>query len=196
MRKKVILNQNETLTQKLLEADSIIKSLKNSLADKDNEIRILKEKITVLEKSKIAEEVCEADDTTDFEEIAECDEKEEMVAQAVESEVTPVISEQDYHDFDFIEDTKPEKDEDINEYAVKIIGKIVSESVKINCVLASGNNENKKELINLVLGRTEVAKEEIFSILSTRLNADLLKTSIDKECAATLEYYQSILGQL
>ena len=51
-------------------------------------------------------------------------------------------------------------------------------------------------LINLVLGRTEVAKEEISSILATDLNGDLLKTSIDKECDETLDYFQSILGQI
>ena len=189
MRKRELIKQNESLTEKLLEADSVIESLENKLKDKDNEIRILNEKIEALENSFIIEET-------------PAEVKPEEVAEQVEEKTVKVeqipepVSAQDYHDFDFVGEVSDNKSADINEYAVKVIGKIVTESVKVNCVLASSKNENKKELINLILGRTEVAKEEIYAILATDLNEDLLKTSIDKECAETLDYFQGVLGQI
>ena len=48
----------------------------------------------------------------------------------------------------------------------------------------------------MTLGRTEVAKNEISALVTTPLEPDLLKASIDKECALVMEYYQSILSQL
>ncbi len=191
MRKKELIKQNEALTEKLLEANSLIKSLEDSIKDKDNEIRILSEKITALEASLLTKKEEPAEDLP-------C--KEEQEAEITETvaveQITESVPAQDYHDFDFLRQNNDNKSNDINEYAVKIIGKIVTESVKVNCVLASSGSANKKELINLVLGRTEVAKEEISSILATDLNGDLLKTSIDKECDETLDYFQSILGQI
>lgn len=207
MLKKELIRQNKALTEKILEANSIIRALENSLKQSEDEIRILKEKLAAKNAEVIKEpeiednepEICEtAEEITEenIEEIVEVEELTENDEFVEEAESTEPVVEHSYHEFDFVEEAAIDNDDDLKEYAVKVIGKIVSESVKINCVLASSNNENKKELINLVLGRTEVAKEEIFSVLSTNLNADLLRNSIDKECAATLEYYHSILGQL
>ena len=52
------------------------------------------------------------------------------------------------------------------EYGASVIGKIVIEAAKAcNRLTADGKADGAKELINLILGRTEVAKSEILSIV-------------------------------
>ena len=185
VRKRDLLKQLQIFENKLMEADSYIKELTDLVANKDNEIRRLNDKLDLqlannkqLKEAKISSEDSPLEqDVTETVEITE-----------------PVKSE--YHDFDFADSVVAENSDDINTYAVKVIGKIVTESVKIGCVLASSENENKKELLNLTLGRTEVAKNEISSLVTTGLDSDLIKASIDKEYALVMEYYQSILAQL
>ncbi len=185
VRKRDLLKQLQTFENKLMEADAYIKELSDLIADKDNEIRRLSDKLNgqvILEDKP--EEAQISSEEVSFEQEA---------SEAVkEAETVP----SDYHDFDFADSPVPENGDDINTYAVKVIGKIVTESVKIGCVLASSENENKKELLNLALGRTEVAKNEISALVTTQLEADLIKASIDKEYALVMEYYQSILAQL
>lgn len=185
VRKRQLIKQVESLTAKLMEADAYIKELTDLIAYKDNEIRRLEEKTKVPQSAQ--EPPCDTENSPE-KEFSLCEEKSEA------TEETAVSS--DYHDFDFAQSPAPENGDDVNTYAVKAIGKIVTESVKIGCVLASSDNENKKELLNLTLGRTEVAKNEISALVATGLEPDLLKASIDKECALVMEYYQSILAQL
>lgn len=191
MRKRELMEQIEALTNKLLEADSCIEQLSNELIYKNNEIARLKEKLEKAENRELKEEIT----TEDTAEISPVNQPEQdAVTEPEEKEEKPVIK--DYNDFDFIAAASPKAEISAKDYSVKVIGKIVMESVKVNCVLASSENENKKELINLVLGRTEVAKEEISSLLSCGLEEAEIKASIDKECEEVTEYFQSILGQI
>lgn len=190
MRKKELIKQNETLTEKILEADKIIEFLKNQLKDKENEISFLKEKLNNI---TVVPDIVETEENTDENQLQT---KNETTGEVIPETVFQPVIAQNYHDFDFVPQQISNSNGDVQEYAVMAIGKIVTESVKINCVLAGSSNENRKELINLVLGRTEVAKEEISSLISADLSADLLKSSIDKESASAIEYFQSILGQL
>lgn len=186
MRKRDLLKRAESFEKKLMEADAYIKELTDLIADKDEEIRRLN---TQLSSQRLCEE--ESDNVHILSEQA-------VLAEEVNNEPTEeaVAISSDYHDFDFAESAVPENGDDLNTYAVKAIGRIVTESVKIGCVLASSDNENKKELLNLALGRTEVAKNEISALVTAELESDLAKASIDKECALVMEYYQSILAQL
>ncbi len=86
-------------------------------------------------------------------------------------------------------------DENID-YGSKVIGKIVLESTKAADKLSTeSNSQDKRELINLVLGRTEVAKAEILKITSSNLTDEGKKTEIDKEYSETVEYINSVLAQ-
>lgn len=202
VKKRELIEQLETLTDKLLEADSHIEQLRNELIYKNNEIARLKEKLEKAESREIKEETAQqtveevveavAEETAEIFPISQPE--QDTPEETKEREEESVIK--DYHDFDFITSTSPKTEISAKDYSVKVIGKIVMESVKVNCVLASSENENKKELINLVLGRTEVAKEEISSLLSCGLEEDVIKASIDKESEEVTEYFQSILGQI
>ena len=177
MKKVKLIENIELLSERLQKADSVIKGLKTELSEKDREISTLKNRVFELENQ-----------------IALKEEEKEVFEEKTEEkcEQTPVSM-----DFQSISlNEAKEADGDINEYAVKAISTIVTESVKINCTLASVNGENRKELINLVLGRCEVAKEEISNLLATGLDKEGIRAAIDKEKASALEYFSAVLGQI
>ena len=179
VKKSQLLKQIENLTQKILEADEAIKALKDEIIDKEEEIRRLNEKI---ETSKVVElPIIDA-----YEPKEEC----------VDSDEEPKMPEMKYEDFDFAKESAEVSKEDVNDYAVKVISRIITESVKIGCVLASNDSPDKKELLNLTLGRTEVAKNEISSLVSAELSDEEKIISIDKEEREVKEYYKSILALL
>jgi hypothetical protein len=178
VKKSELLNQIKYLTKKILEADEKVKGLKDEILEKEEEIRRLNEKIELMNAVHVPE-------------INE----EEIIDEEEVMEESPVV-EMKYEDFDFAKENIGSDVEDINDYAVKAISRIITESIKIGCVLASNDNPDKKELLNLTLGRTEVAKNEISSLIEANLsNAEKVK-AIDNEEVGVKEYYQSILAQL
>lgn len=93
-----------------------------------------------------------------------------------------------------VKSEKIELSEDI-EYGSSVIGKIVVEAAK-NCnILSARQNEQARELVNLVLGKTEVAKSEILGIVSSEKELSEKKRLIDTQYAAACEYFIGILGQ-
>lgn len=85
---------------------------------------------------------------------------------------------------------------DETKYGATAIGKIVVSATK-NCnLLANENFANAKELVNLILGRTEVAKAEILKIVSLESDFETKKTLIDNEITAAEDYFLSVRGQV
>lgn len=83
------------------------------------------------------------------------------------------------------------------EYAASIIGKTVVEAAKVCNELASlSGNADTKELVNLVLGRTEVLKAEILKILNTQELFEHKKDLMQKEQMSAYDYFDSIKAQL
>lgn len=83
------------------------------------------------------------------------------------------------------------------EYGAAVIGKIVVEAAKyINRVTSRGEQEYTKELINLILGRTEVAKSEILSIVSSDAGTDEKKQGADAQLEQAKDYFESIIAQV
>ena len=82
------------------------------------------------------------------------------------------------------------------EYAAEIIGKIVLKSA-LHCTSLSSLEQNNatKELINLILGRTEIAKAEILKAVSEDLPFETKKILIDTEQANAEDYFLSVLAQ-
>ena len=99
-------------------------------------------------------------------------------------------------------DEKPLPQKSINlppltDYAASVIGKIVVNAAKCcNSLSADKGNSDTKELINLILGRTEVSKAEILKILSSE-NEDSAKTTlINAENTAAEDYFRSVMAQI
>lgn len=82
------------------------------------------------------------------------------------------------------------------QYGAEIIGKIVVISAS-HCTELSSKEQTKetKELINLILGRTEIAKAEILRIVSENLPFETKKSLIDSEKENAKDYFLSVLAQ-
>ncbi len=83
------------------------------------------------------------------------------------------------------------------DYGASVIGKIVVEAAKCcNSVTEGGNPELSKELVNLILGRTEVAKSEILGIVSSDESFETKKQKIDTQYENAVDYFISVTAQL
>ncbi len=88
-------------------------------------------------------------------------------------------------------DLKPEV-----EYGAKIIGEIVVCAATHSNKLAVGGDEAHRELVNLILGKTEVAKSEILSIVSSEDGLEVKCARIDTVLAEAKEYFESVMAQI
>lgn len=155
MRKKLLLEQNIQLFDRLTAAEGEIKRLKNELEEEKRRAAALKEENARLSENKGT--------ATAPLKILEA----KVIKQAG---ITP--------------DT---------EYGAAVIGKTVVEAAKYCEQLK--NCDNAKELINLILGRTEVTKAEILNIVTSD-NADEEKRRlIDEQFAAAEDYFASVTAQ-
>ena len=82
------------------------------------------------------------------------------------------------------------------QYAADIIGDIVIESAKFSNRLTENGNSQHIELVNLVLGKTEVSKADILAIIREDIPLVVKKQKIDVVKASTIEYFESVMGQI
>ena len=152
MRKKLLLEQNIQLFDRLTAAESEIKRLKKELEE---------------EKRRTAEEN------------ARLTENKGSTAAPLKILESKVIKQAGI---------TPDTD-----YGAAVIGKTVVAAAKYCEQLKT--RDNAKELINLILGRTEVAKAEILNIVTTD-NADEEKRRlIDEQLALAEDYFASVTAQ-
>ncbi len=80
-------------------------------------------------------------------------------------------------------------------YGAQIIGKVVVAAAECcNSIATSGSADNK-ELINLILGRTEVAKAEVLKITENISDFEVAKTLMDSELSTACDYFESVKAQ-
>lgn len=82
------------------------------------------------------------------------------------------------------------------EYGAKVIGQIVVSAAKYSNKLTVGGDDSKKELVNLILGKTEMAKAEILSVVETSDSFDVKCSKMDQIAAVSKEYFESVLAQI
>ena len=82
------------------------------------------------------------------------------------------------------------------QYGSEIIGKIVVSATKhCNSLTSHQTGEMTKEMVNLILGRTEVAKSEILRIISLDVAIDEKKRLIDEQYQSAEDYFVSVEAQ-
>ncbi len=91
-------------------------------------------------------------------------------------------------------DEPVELSDDFN-FASDVIGDIVIKAAGYINKLTESSNENKKELINLILGRTEIAKAEILNAVSSEVTFTAKKDLINTQYNEAIEYFKSIMEQ-
>lgn len=82
------------------------------------------------------------------------------------------------------------------EYGAKIIGTIVVSAAEYSNKLTLGGDDSRKELVNLILGKTEMAKAEILSVIETTETFDVKCAKIDQIAAVAKEYFESVAAQI
>lgn len=82
------------------------------------------------------------------------------------------------------------------EYGAKVIGQIVVFAAEYSNKLTIGGDDSKKELVNLILGKTEMAKAEILSVIETNDAFDVKCAKMDQIAAVSKEYFESVLAQI
>lgn len=82
------------------------------------------------------------------------------------------------------------------EYGAEIIGKIVVCATEYSNRLTADKNTQYRELVNLILGRTEVAKSDILCVVSSNFDFDEKKEKINKIKDDTAEYFDSVMAQI
>lgn len=82
------------------------------------------------------------------------------------------------------------------EYGATVIGKIVVAAAEHSNKLTVGGDDSNKELLNLILGKTEVAKAEILSVIESEDTFEAKCAKIDQIATATIEYFESVAAQI
>lgn len=83
------------------------------------------------------------------------------------------------------------------DYAASVIGKIVLLATEKSNYLTSSEyaGRDTRELVNLILGRTEVAKSDIMSIVLESSDIDLIKKRCETVYDAAREYFDCVIAQ-
>lgn len=82
------------------------------------------------------------------------------------------------------------------EYGATVIGQIVISAAEHSNRLTLGGDDSKKELVNLILGKTEIAKAEILSVIETTDSFEVKCSKIDQIAIVTKEYFESVAAQI
>lgn len=85
--------------------------------------------------------------------------------------------------------------DDIQEYALNAVSELVIESAKANNKVTAGNYDNKKDLLNLIIGKSENAKYEITDIIISDCSDEQKKKMIDDCKKEAIEYIGCVLEQ-
>ena len=82
------------------------------------------------------------------------------------------------------------------EYGAKIIGNIIVESAKYTDMITANPCENTKDLINLIMGKSEICKSEILTIALGELDYQTKCELMDSQLTDALDYFKSVLAQI
>ena len=195
MKKSKLMKENLQLFEKLDAAGQKIKTLEDQLKSADAKFEEQAGKIAALQAQ--IEEMKKRE--TAVASAAPCEEAKPAASGLVtvsETSASPEIAAQP-------ETLPPEQIpvgfspvlEECLSYAAEVIGQIVIESAKYSDKLASSGKPEYIELVNLILGKTEVSKADILSAARKDCPFEERKSSIDAVKKATLEYFESVMAQ-
>ena len=84
----------------------------------------------------------------------------------------------------------------IMEFGAEIIGKIVIESAKYADLVAASTTANKKELLNLIMGKSEMCKAEILNVVTSNAFTETKISRINAELSEAVDYFKSVVAQI
>lgn len=203
MHKKTLLKQNLDLFERLNGANARIAALECDLAERDRELENMNEQVLQLrcelalnEQAMQSQAVSEEEVSPDSEigTLPEVNRISESVAEM--SDIINESEETQTEDFEKNRDANLPICDNCIEYGSQIIGKIVVSAAQYSNSLTAGGETRYKELLNLILGKTEVAKSEILDITASEAEFDVKKHMIDSVYEQTVEYFESVMAQI
>lgn len=157
---------NEKLKTEELQSEN--KELSDELAALNSELFSLREKLSELEQPSNSE-------------------------KNIQEEVIDTVPMPEVSDNEPI--TEPELSVEVID-AAKIIGKIILSSAEYcNKLTSLGADQSVKELVNLILGRTEVAKAEILRISALQIDQKTKQAAMESELNEAEDYFKSVMAQ-
>ena len=179
MRKKELYEQNTVLYNRLQTVCAELERYKKLYDENIKEINALRRTLADIEIKAAKEEVkpIEEEFVPAFEVIAVPEEEKEQ----------PVISSAPIADVSL---------GDLFDYASEVIGMIVVEGTKANNEFVSNPNEYSKDLVNLVLGKTEVCKSSIYEICNSDADESVKRAQMDVIYKEAVEYFNGLYKQI
>lgn len=190
MNKKQYMELSQDLQERLLIEKNATKELRqenSKLMEENNDLNAqlneLRRRIVELENSIKTAENFQEEDKSDLIE-TEIEETKFEIADSVEE----------------ISETKiPIKEPQLSDgmsAGAQIIGKIVLSSAEYcNALSGVAASPNAKELLNLILGRTEVAKAEILRISALDIPYEEKLKAMETELGEAEDYFKSVMAQ-
>lgn len=190
MRKKDLMKR---LSELVITVEDLNRKIKY-LTDENEE---LKSKLEgVLESGVISDVRAETEDFSEESVIEEFLDEENKCDGFIVKEVDEI-------DFDSVNElptteiiSKPEPilSDDALEYGAGVIGKITVESAKF-CDKISEKGGDVRELLGLIMGKSEVCKNDILSIAMSDASTETKRELIDAQYIEALDYFKSISEQ-
>lgn len=214
MKKKELINKIDSLVDSL---NSIDKELKACLKE-NAELKTLVEELSQKPQEKNEPILAKASDmpTVSVEEKA----PEQVLVKEEKLEIEPIKekvafkSKEEPTETIIFEETKPNETPDkksltflpvgekvvlpdsIMEFGAEIIGKIVIESAKYADLVTASASQDKKELLNLIMGKSEVCKAEILNIVTGSASTDVKISLINAQLSEAVDYFKSVVAQI
>ena len=186
VRKNDLFEQNTFLFNRLQMVTAELEKYKKLYDENIREINALRRALAEMETACEAEQSEEGafydESTSDFEKTTD--------VEVFEESATVVSESQSLHT---LEDVTLEG---ASQYAAEVIGKLVLEGAKLSAKFAEKPNEYSKDLINLVLGKTEVCKSAILDICNGDSDDAVKRAQIDVVFTEAVEYFGSLVKQV
>ncbi len=176
MRKKILLEQFDSLSNSYQKCFYELSDLKKENAR-------LREKISELE-----EELAKKQSEGFIVDSAAVDEPQEKeILQVENAEEKPIEETVEISEISL---------DDAMEYGAKTIGNIIVESAKYSDMITAKPGENTKDLINLIMGKSEICKSEILTIALGELDYITKCDLMDSQLTDAIDYFKSVLAQI
>lgn len=168
VRKKDLFEQNTVLFNRLQSVTAELEKYKKLYDENIKEINALRRELANIEIEKAKD-----DDLTNAESVLK-----EVVPEQQSNTLADVVIDGSM------------------EYGAKIIGKIILEGTRISNDVAQSPNEYSKDIINLVLGKTEVCKSQIYDICKGDFAEDIMRQKVDEVYKDAVDYFNSLNNQV
>lgn len=188
MKKKDLQAQLKHLVETLNMQQRELEALRlenEELSKKINEVSVIGEALPPVSEKADTPQIVGADDCQGFSVKTDilADEPDNIIDTVNLADTVPVTE-------------APVLSDTAMEYGSSVIGTSVRETMKYANIISSSVSDNKKELLNLIIGKGEILKSEIFNIADGDASVETKCRLMDEQLNETIDYFKSVVGQL